>query len=1084
VIRTIYSAEIIAMIGPSHHPRYSQPIPGKHLCGLTGPGEPAARTAARMGAALLCLSLLGRLLPAQISPDAPRDIAPFQRVQPVEVQLHNSVMGIAQDHHGYIWLIGRSRLFRYDGNVFQCFSNTAADSLLHRWTYHGLAGGRHGVLCIYGPGDEVVFYDVDRSSADLYRLGQQRSGVSGSLHTTFVLEDARGRFAIATREGRVYRIDPRSREITLLNDGDSSRKGVGDIPLAALVEDANGNIWAGGEKGIVHVTGPTEKTHGEALSQLYAGVFSPDSVAAMLKGTSGEIWVATVGGEIGIFDSGNQSFTPSGRVNRPNLRTPIRCLSEDPSGNFWIATGSFGLDCFSPGKRTFQSYFSYGGRPGGLYASVLCLFVDRSGLLWIGTWAQGLITYAPWRRKFQSRTPAGGDLHTLSHTFVTSIREDREGTLWIGTMGDGLYSLPRGSTAFRHVHPVRGDPRSLSSYDVTCMCERKNGDLWFGTVDGGISILKPKAKAFLRMRHSSEDPWSLGSDTVNAIFEDHDGTVWVGNVRGVDRYEGRTGRFSSFIRWPAESVGRTGTAAYFYRDRRKNLWIATGGRGLLRLGPFAGDSVWYRHRPGDEGSLPTNGVDCLREDAQGRVWLGTPAGLSRFDDSSETFTTIHVLSYGRFQFRPGRSERFQAPSVGVVGITPDRSGNLWLSTTNGIARFNTANGASHLFGQADGVAAREGMRHALWTARDGGIYCGGNGGVCWFHPDSLGENTTPPPVVITEFRIAESDTALCVLDPGGIVLDFARNTFSITFAALDYADSRRNLYMYMLEGVDRTWVQAGTNRVVTYANVSPGSYLFRVRASNNDGVWNETGLSLPILIAPPLWQTWWFRGLVLVLLGALAYGAYRYRLAKVLALERLRLRIANDLHDDIGSDLSSLALESDLIARRIPEGDPGRERLRAVGRTIRSAADNLRDVVWIVSPDQDRVQDLEERMREGTAKMLQGLPYEFRSAGSMLSTPLDIEFKRHVLMIFKEMLHNVVSHAQASRVEVEFELNNGHMRLCVQDDGVGFEPSGKQSGRGLRSLRARASAIGGTVTIESTPGKGPAVCLEADITRL
>jgi signal transduction histidine kinase len=288
----------------------------------------------------------------------------------------------------------------------------------------------------------------------------------------------------------------------------------------------------------------------------------------------------------------------------------------------------------------------------------------------------------------------------------------------------------------------------------------------------------------------------------------------------------------------------------------------------------------------------------------------------------------------------------------------------------------------------------------------------------------------------------------------------------------------------MLEGFDKDWIYCGTRHYASYTNLDPGSYLFRVKGSNSDGVWNEAGTSLTVIVDPALWQTLWFRGIVLILVGALAYGGYRYRLAKMLALEHLRLRIANDLHDDIGSDLSSLALESDLLARRFPEGDPGRERLRALGRTIRAAADNLRDVVWIVSPDRDEVQDLVERMREVAAKTLSGLPHEFRCSGSALSAALGIEFKRHVLMMFKEMLHNVVCHARASRVEVEFELNNGHVRLCVRDNGVGFDPSGKQSGRGLHSLHARASAIGGTVTIESTSGKGTAVCLEADITRL
>ena len=1069
------------MIGPSRPPWPSQPGSGNRLPGLR---QTSATTAGRLSALLVCLSLLASPVPGQHPANAIREIGPFQKVEHIEGLLHNTVIGIAQDHHGYIWMIGGSRLLRYDGNESRCFSNTPADSLLHRWTYNGLAGGTHGVLCIYGAGDEVVLYDVDRSSADLYQLGQERSGASGPVHTTCAAEDSRGRFLIATREGAVYRIDPRSREITLLNGGDGSRDGIFYMPIAALVEDSAGNTWAGGEKGIVCVTGPSEETRGEDSARLHAGVSPPDSVAVMFKGIGGKFWVATVGGEIGVFNPGSRSYTPYGRVNRSNLRTPIRTLVEDPSGNIWIATGPFGLDLLNPAQRTFQSYFSYGGRPEGLYASVRCLFVDQSGLLWIGTWAQGLFTYAPWRRKFQSSAPSGGDLGALSGKFVSSVLEEPNGTLWVGTMGDALFSLTRGTRTFRHVHPVRGDTRSLSSYDITCLCLRRNGDLWIGTVDGGISILKPQSRGFVRILHRPGDPGSLASDTVNAIFEDNDGTIWVGNVRGVDRYHDQTGRFSAFIRWPAESVRRTGTAAYFYRDGRGNLWIATAGRGLLRLGRAQGDSVWYRHTKGDERSLPTNGVDCLCEDEQGALWLGTSAGLCRFDHASGTFTTIPILSYRSHYFRPGRSERFQAPSVGVVGIIPDRSGDLWLSTTSGIARFTATTGASHLFGQADGAAAREGMRHAFRRVRDGGTYCGGNGGLCWFHPDSISQNTTPPPVVITEFRIPETDTALSILYPGGVVLDHTCNTFSLTFAALDYTDSRRNLFMYMLEGVDHTWVRAGTRRGVTYANVSPGSYILRVRASNSDGVWNETGLSLPIVITPPLWQTWWFRGLLLVLLYALAYGAYRYRLARVLALERLRLRIANDLHDDIGSELSSLALESDLIARRIPEGDPARERLQAVGRTIRSAADNLRDVVWIVSPDRDRIEDLVERMKEAAAKMLSGLDCEFRVTGSRATPALEMEFKRHVLMMFKEILHNVNTHARASRVDVEIDLQSTHMRLCVRDNGVGFNASEPHSGRGFHSLHTRASAIGGQLSIESAPGLGTFVCLEVDITRL
>ncbi len=307
------------MIGPSRPPWPSQPGSGRCSSGLR---KASAPTAGRLSALLACLSLLPSPVPGQHPANAIREIGPFQKVEQIEGLLHNTVIGIAQDHHGFIWMIGGSRLLRYDGNESRCFSNTPADSLLQRWTYSGLAGGTHGVLCIYGAADEVVLYDVDRSSADLYRLGQERSGASGPVHTTFAMEDARGRFVIATREGAVYRIDPRSREITLLNGGDDSRNGMFEMSIAALVEDSAGNTWAGGEKGIVYVTGPSEQTRGEDSSGLHAGVSPPDSVAVMFKGTGGRIWVATVGGDIGVFDPGSRRILHTAASIDPTCARP------------------------------------------------------------------------------------------------------------------------------------------------------------------------------------------------------------------------------------------------------------------------------------------------------------------------------------------------------------------------------------------------------------------------------------------------------------------------------------------------------------------------------------------------------------------------------------------------------------------------------------------------------------------------------------------------------------------------------------------------------------------------------------------
>ena len=287
----------------------------------------------------------------------------------------------------------------------------------------------------------------------------------------------------------------------------------------------------------------------------------------------------------------------------------------------------------------------------------------------------------------------------------------------------------------------------------------------------------------------------------------------------------------------------------------------------------------------------------------------------------------------------------------------------------------------------------------------------------------------------------------------------------------------------MLEGADTGWVFSGRERTVTYANVPPGQYRFRVRGENGGGAPSANEAIVAIIVARPYWQTWWFRVMPVFLLGGIIYSIYRYRLSKYRELQHLRLRIADDLHDDIGSELSGIALESDLIARQLPTEDPLGARLANVGRSIRGASDNLRDVVWIVNPELDRIPDLVARLQAIAGKMLAGHRLTFESTGSAPQLSLDMEFKRHILMMVKEILNNILRHAQATHVTIEVDLRETHLRLRVIDDGVGFAVETPSTGFGLAGLRTRAAAIGGDLTVHSTPGTGTRVCLEADIIR-
>ena len=714
--------------------------------------------------------------------------------------------------------------------------------------------------------------------------------------------------------------------------------------------------------------------------------------------------------------------------------------------------------------------------------NVACAVTDRTGILFVLTSTRGLVRYVPEPTGFHAFVPGEGPEPRLSGSDVTSALVDHAGALWVGRESGGLDCLEPGRSSFdRYVHDPR-DAGSLSSNYVVCMCERRNGELWIGNAEGDINIFDRSSRTF---RHPAPRPdWATpGSNTVTTLFEDRQGTMWVGHYRGLDTVNPASGIFSAVLRWPEETLGLVGSVGVIRQDSRGDMWIGTAGRGLLRMGASRSDTTWYRHEEGDAWSLPSNSVPAVCEDRTGRVWVGTAAGLALFESASGRFQN-HQRWFPREVLSVETGLADHMTLVGYMGIIEDRHGDLWMAVLGGgVARFDIERRRFRFFGAKDGIVVMGTRRGAFFTTGRGVVYCGGIGGVNWFDPDSVRSEPFIPPVAITHFRVWRDAKFVPPGDHASFALDYTENNLTFEFAMLDFQNPDWNRCAYMLEGWDREWMPAVRERRVNYSDIPPGAYTFRVRGLTSDGFTSESEASITLTVSPPFWRTWWFAGLAIATLGSVLYALHRNRLARVRETERLRLRIADDLHDDIGSELSGIALQADLIARSLPPDSPARARLTNVGQTIRSAGENLRDVVWIVNPDLDSVPDLITRMRSTAARMLAGHQYTFDSPAADPSVSLSLEFKRHVLMMFKEMLNNVIRHARATNVRIEVTLQSPRFRLCVADNGAGFDSTSEAGGRGLASLRLRAGAIGGVLTIESAPGSGTRVCLEADITR-
>jgi signal transduction histidine kinase len=520
-----------------------------------------------------------------------------------------------------------------------------------------------------------------------------------------------------------------------------------------------------------------------------------------------------------------------------------------------------------------------------------------------------------------------------------------------------------------------------------------------------------------------------------------------------------------------------------YEDRDSYIWIGTWGGGVSRYDRRTDSFVRFTNVPDDIRSLNNNTVLSLYQDQEGAVWMGTyGGGLNRYDPNTRAFTHY--------------TEADGLPNNVVYAVLPDRSGNLWLSTNKGISKFNLSTRTFRNYDVKDGLQGNEFNMGSYYGSRSGRLFFGGINGFNVFHPDSIRDNADIPPVVLTSFKVFDMPIALdrSILATDVVHLAYDQNFFSVEFVALNFVSPEKNRYAYRLEGLDGNWVNAGTRRFAIYTNIDPGTYTLRVKGSNNDGIWNNEGVSVAIVIPPPYYKTWWFRGLVLALIALALVLMYRYRVKKLLEIERIRASIATDLHDDIGSTLTEIALFSDVGIREIRSLVPGKpvtgaesEKVSAlleeIGHTSRTLIDSMNDIVWAIDPKNDSFEFLLLRMKTHAARMMdaKGINYDIEIPPEMSELELPLGFRRRFFLIFKEAINNIIKHAHPTRVQLTLAKERNALVMTITDNGVGFDPRSADEGNGLRNMEERAAALGGTLSITSARASGTSIILRAPI---
>jgi signal transduction histidine kinase/ligand-binding sensor domain-containing protein len=1068
-----------------------------------------------------------------MNPDQP---IKFERISLEDGLSQSSVYSILQDSRGFLWFGTEDGLNKYDGYSFTIYRHDPGDpSSLSRSLIWSICEDREGVLWIGTDGGGLNRFDRVSGQFTRYWADPDGGGLSSDYVRT-ILEDRDGMLWIGTHGGGLNRLD-RTKERF---DHYHHRRGD-------------------------------------------PGTLSSEFVFVIYEDREGTLWVGTDGGGLNRFDRETGTFVRYQHdPDDPHSLSSdaVRAIYQDREGALWVGTDGGGLNRFDPTTERFIRYRHDPHDPNSLSDdSVLAIQRDRKGTLWVGTFGGGLDMLDP--RSESEPGPARfvryqndlDDAHSLSNDFIWSILEDQMGLLWVGTHGGGVNKRDPLRKPFVHYQARPNDDESLSNNTVWAICEDQAGILWVGTNGGGLDRFDRSYGRVTHYRNDPDEPNSLGNDVVRAIYEDQAGMFWLGLDDGqVDRFDASVG---SFVHYRLEG---SAPVLVIHRDSENRLWAGTWGGGLYWFDEVADQFVHYMNGFCVARCLSVAYVRDIHEDQDGVLWLATlGGGLNRFEPAKKRFTyyvrddaDLHSLSHntvlsihqdqaGTFWIgtHGGGLNRFDAETGAfsyyreadglinnvVYGILEDGQGRLWLSTNRGLSRFDPETETFRNYDASDGLQSNEFNAGAYFQGQSGEMFFGGINGFNAFFPEEVKDNLQAPPVVVTAFKQLTQTVRRDLAADEQLEMSYKDNFVSFEFAALDFAAPEQNQYAYLMEGLDRDWISAGTRRHVDYPDLKPGRYTFRVKGSNSDGVWNEEGATVHVTITPPFWATWWFRGGILLVLVAGVLVAHRLRVRSVEARNRElailveqrtadlrrevdqrmqaeealrqsemdrtvfeavaaeRSRLARDLHDAVSQTLFSAGLLAEAVPKSW-ERDPeeGRQLLQELRLLTQGALAEMRTLLLELRPAALVEADLGDLVRQlaEVASAREGLPITVNVAGQgTLPSEVHIALYR----IAQEALNNVVKHARASQVIVDLcfvpRVSAGEQRgersdhlnrtdglrveLYVRDDGRGFDLHAVPPERmGLGIMRERAESVGARLTIESGVGGGTSVMVVWD----
>lgn len=1038
---------------------------------------PAAQSYTRSGSAGVTRQSRSRPSSVRLPVVDGNDIR-FSRLSTAQGLSQTRVLQIVQDNQGFMWFGTQYGLDRYDGYEFRVFAHDPDhDNSLSCVNLRSLFKDRSGALWI-GCDNFLDRFDPITERFTHYRIETEAPGQVSSP-VVQISQDRSGVLWLATGEG-LFGLNPDTGQITHHVHDSSNPFSLGSNEVKWTLEDSSGRFWVIDGDDLEEF----DRDKGRILTRfrLDEGVRE----VSLHEDHFGVLWVAYVtggnGSGLAALDRSANRLVPYSLYDKgtgKEIHTGFTAVLEDQKKTLWFASFGIGLLKFD---REHDVFVRYRNHPGDLESlaedRAISLCADHEGNVWVGLHGREPNFFRTEVAPFIRLSPRQSDVHSLGETFVNAVYEDHEGVLWTGTVGALNRIDRRSGQTVSYPSPGPG-----FSDDIITINEDRSGTLWVGTYGSGLSRFDRRTGRYKSYLHNRESSSSLSNNIVSRLLVDHTGTMWIATWNGLDWFDPETGSFVTY-----KQDKKSDLEQYFNiaEDRAGSLWMGTP-KSVARFDTKTHRFTVYPYTVGDPNSLSGDNITSVYVDHSGTVWVGTENGLNKFSSEKGVFTHYY--------------EKDGLPSNAVSCILEDESGMLWMSTSRGLSRFDSIANKFTNYSTVDGLPGNDLTGwDACFKSSSGEMFFGGFSGGVAFFPSAVKDTTNPPPLVLSDFRLAGQPVEVGGNSPlqksisyaNEVTLTHDQNIFSLSFAALTFFNPDANRYRYKLEGLEDKWTEVGSNRrSATYTTLPAGEYTLHVQSATRQGAWGERGLALTINILPAWWATRWFRLIAGAFVLAIVGSIYKLRLrqldrqfnAQLDARVAERTRIARDLHDGLLQSFHGLMFRFQAARNMLPRSPENAMRTldEAISRTrdaITESRDAIHNLRSQAPTDADLAQLLEKAGKELAS--IHGANHNspaFRVIVEGKPQRLSPELQNEVYRIAHEVMRNAFRHADANRIEAEIRYEKSELRLRVRDDGRGldskvFETRRRPGHWGLSGIHERADQIGAQLRIFSEDGAG------------